>query len=149
MLHLEPSLLTTLQQLRENTQPQWGRMTAQHMVEHLITSVRHSNGKEKVIPAHPQENLDRSRAFMLSERPFPKNVGTNPENPASLPDLKNLSLAEAIAALLTEIEDYKSHHLTDRGSSYAHAIFGNLNKAEWDFFHDKHFRHHLRQFGLV
>jgi oxepin-CoA hydrolase/3-oxo-5,6-dehydrosuberyl-CoA semialdehyde dehydrogenase len=148
-LHLENSVFTTLQKLQENTQPQWGRMTAQHMIEHLATSVKQSNGKERVVPTHPQERLDRSKAFMLSDRPFPKNVGTDAENPAPLPALRNASLADAITELLNEVEDYKTHHLTDRGSSYAHSVFGYLNKEEWDYFHDKHFRHHLNQFGLI
>jgi hypothetical protein len=147
--HIENPLHLTLKQLEEHAEPKWGRMTPQHMVEHLTTSVRQSNGKEIVNPAHPQERLDRAKAFMLSDRPFPKNAGTNAENPAPLPPLRNKSLEEAKAELLKELEDYKAHHQTDRGRSYAHTVFGHLNKEEWDAFHDKHFRHHFTQFGLL
>jgi len=26
--------------------------------------------------------------------------------------------------------------------------FGELNKAEWEIFHEKHFTHHFKQFGI-
>jgi oxepin-CoA hydrolase/3-oxo-5,6-dehydrosuberyl-CoA semialdehyde dehydrogenase len=29
-----------------------------------------------------------------------------------------------------------------------HPIFGYLTKEEWDTFHQKHFKHHLSQFGI-
>jgi oxepin-CoA hydrolase/3-oxo-5,6-dehydrosuberyl-CoA semialdehyde dehydrogenase len=147
--HLENPLHITLQQLEENAQPKWGRMTPQHMIEHLSDQVRYSNGNALATVTQDAEKLARNKAFMLTNRPFPKNIGANPENPAPLPALRNPSLADAISELLGEVEAYKTHHQVGRGSAYAHSVFGNLNKAEWDHFHDKHFKHHLAQFGLL
>jgi hypothetical protein len=147
--HLENPLNLTFQQLEANTLPKWGRMTAQHMIQHLSDSVRNSNGKVLATVTQDAEKLARNKAFMLTDRPFPKNIGANPENPSPLPALRHDSLADAIAELLGEVEDYKTHHLVDRGNTYAHSVFGNLDKAEWDHFHDKHFKHHLAQFGLL
>lgn len=146
--HLENPLNLTLQQLEENAQPKWGRMTAQHMIEHLSSSVKDSNGKSTARFPEDKERSERNKAFMLTSRPFPKNIGANPENPSPLPALRNTSLADAVAELLMEVEDYKIHHQVQR-DAYVHHVFGHLNKAEWDHFHDKHFKHHLAQFGLI
>jgi oxepin-CoA hydrolase/3-oxo-5,6-dehydrosuberyl-CoA semialdehyde dehydrogenase len=95
--------LTKINNLKPETKPQWGKMTAQHMVEHLITAVQISNGKVHFNCFNPPEKLPALRRF------FESNPDAKPTN----------------------------------------VTFGELNKAEWDQFHKKHFTHHLTQFNLL
>ena len=65
--------LTKLENLKADTRPQWGKMTAQHMVEHLIMTMRMSNGKEKFKCFSPSERLPALKRFLMSERLMPRN----------------------------------------------------------------------------
>ena len=33
-------------------------------------------------------------------------------------------------------------------ATFINLTFGELDKTEWDVFHEKHFKHHFNQFGL-
>jgi hypothetical protein len=144
-IHLKP-ITETLKNLKPDTQPQWGRMTAQHMVEHLTNSVNASNGRRLLTSDLPEEKSVKAKAFLMSERPMPHGVGANPD--AELPVLRNQNLEKAIEELQEAVQEFEEHHL-DTMKEYAHPAFGELNKREWDVFHDKHFKHHFGQFGLL
>ncbi len=144
-IHLKP-VSEILKNLKADAQPQWGRMSAQHMVEHLTNSVNFSNGKKLLTHNLPEDKAAKAKAFLLSERPMPRGVGANPE--AELPALRHETLEKAIEELQEAVQEFETHHL-NREIQYAHPAFGKLNKAEWDVFHSKHFTHHLSQFGLL
>jgi oxepin-CoA hydrolase/3-oxo-5,6-dehydrosuberyl-CoA semialdehyde dehydrogenase len=73
-------------------------------------------------------------------------------NPAIGPDLLPLefsSLQSAIEELRNIIKRYNIFFESNPGIKTIHPVFGSLTKVEWDIFHEKHFRHHLSQFGLI
>ncbi len=82
----------------------------------------------------------------MSERPMPRGVGANPA--AELPQLRHESLAKAIEELQEAVKEFEEHHL-ETPRIYAHPAFGELSLDQWHVFHDKHFRHHFNQFGLL
>ena len=137
-----------LEGLKTEKTPKWGVMTAQHMVEHLGLTVKISNGKKNVPLITPIEQLEIRRTFLFGKMPFPKNVkiaGVNTEFSA----LKFQDLETAIQALYNEIQDFITYFEGNDGLKPMHPVFGELTKAEWMLFHQKHFNHHFLQFGLL
>lgn len=137
-----------LDKINEEQKPLWGKMTAQHMVEHLILAVRISNNKLKVECFNPPEKIPTLKRFLVSNRPLPKEF----INPIFGPDLLPLefnSLEEAITNLRNEIEEYITFFNDNPNAILTNPTFGDLNREEWDIFHQKHFTHHLQQFGLL
>ena len=134
--------------LKTEKTPKWGVMTAQHMVEHLGLTVKISNGKKNVPLITPIEQLEIKRTFLFGKMPFPKNVkvyGITTE----LHTLKFENLEMAKKALYSEIQDFITYFEGNDGLKPMHPVFGELTKAEWTLFHQKHFNHHFLQFGLL
>ncbi len=142
------NFLQYIDKLNEDVKPLWGKMTPQHMVEHLILAVRTSNGKLKIECFNPPEKIPTLKRFLMSSRPLPKEF----MNPVIGPDLLPLeykNLAEAINNLKSEISDYISYFENNPQAVLTNPTFGDLNRDEWIVFHNKHFTHHLQQFGLI
>lgn len=146
------SLLTDfipyLDKIYVGLKPLWGKMTAHHMVEHLILAVRTSNNKLKVACFNPPEKIPTLKRFLVSNRPLPKEFMSPIIGPDLLP-LEFNSLDEAIKNLKIEIEEYISFFDDNPSAILTNPTFGDLNREEWEIFHQKHFTHHLKQFGLL
>lgn len=134
--------------LGSNTKPLWGKMSAQHMVEHLVLAMRMSTGKIKLECFNPPEKLPALKKFLMSSRPLPK-LFVNPAIGENLLPLEYPSLEEAKRILQQEITDYLNYFELNPEEKTMNVTFGELNKVEWDIFHKKHFIHHLSQFGLL
>ena len=139
--------LNNLNQLEQNIKPLWGKMTPQHMIEHLIMAVKMGNGKLSVNCFSPEDRLPILKKILLSERPLPHNF-INPIIGEDLLPLEFDSIDTAKQKLADEIKDYYKYFEENPKAILTNATFGNLNKHEWDVFHRKHFTHHLAQFGL-
>ena len=140
--------LELLNELEPQQKPLWGKMTPQHMVEHLILAVQMSNGKLKLECFNLPEKIPSLKRFLLSSRPMPK-LFVNPVIGEALRPLEYSSLEEAIEKLKKEIDDYILFFENNPGAIPVNVTFGELNKEEWIVFHKKHFTHHLSQFGLM
>lgn len=142
------SKLEHLHKLNKDTKQLWGKMSAQHMIEHLILAVRTSNGKLNVGCFNPPEKIPTLKRFLMSGRPLPKEF-INPFIGEGLLTLEYKNLEEAVSVLHKEVEDYYNYFEEHPGASLVNPTFGELNKNEWDVFHEKHFTHHLSQFGII
>ena len=140
--------LKLLNKLNSQQKPLWGKMTPQHMVEHLILAVQMSNGKLKLECFNPPDKIPSLKRFLMSNRPMPK-LFVNPVIGEDLRPLKCSSLDEAMQRLKNEIEDHVLFFENNSGAKTVNVTFGELNNEEWDVFHQKHFTHHLSQFGLI
>ena len=98
-------LISKLSLLTPDQKPLWGKMSAQHMVEHLILAFKMSNGKLKFECINPPEKLPTLKKFLMSSRPMPKGFVNPVIGPDNLP-LNYSSLDEAKNKLEEEIEDY-------------------------------------------
>ena len=134
--------------LKKDDKPLWGKMTPQHMVEHLILAMKMSAGKIKLECFNPPEKIPALKRFLMSNRPLPK-LFINPVIGSELLPLEYSSLGEAKEALKEEIENYHYFFKSNPNSKTVNVTFGELNKEEWDVFHRKHFEHHLSQFCLI
>lgn len=135
--------------LDENTPPLWGKMSPQHMIEHLVWSFECSTGRILEVPCRtPAHLLERAKRFLYDNRPTPhefKNplLGENPL-PFRFPDFN-----DAMDALRKEVARFVDHFQEQPNAIHVHPIFGTLGADEWQRSQFKHCYHHLLQFGVI
>jgi oxepin-CoA hydrolase/3-oxo-5,6-dehydrosuberyl-CoA semialdehyde dehydrogenase len=135
--------------LDPETKPLWGKMTVQHMVEHLILTFQMSNGNLVFDKSfNPPEKYAALKRFLMSKKPLPKNF-INPAIGEDLKPLKFKNLKNAGEALNNEIDIFIKYFDRNPDITTVNVTFGPLNKNEWMKFHEKHLTHHLKQFGLI
>ena len=145
---LTNNYLMLLNKLDQHQKPLWGKITPQHMVEHLILAVQMGNGKLKLECINPPEKILTLKRFLMSSRPMPK-LFVNPLIGEDLRPLENSSREEAMAKLKNEVDDYELFFENNSGAKPLNVTFGKLDEEEWNIFHKKHFTHHLSQFELL
>jgi len=141
------NFIESLQNLNADQKPLWGKMTAQHMVEHLYKTVQASINEITLKIYSEERRIPVFKKLFFGDRPFPKEF----MNPAVGPDLLPLqfeNLKTAIVELEKIIARYNKFFEINLTVKTIHPIFGYLTKEEWDVFHQKHFKHHLSQFGI-
>jgi hypothetical protein len=141
-------LTNAMAALQAEASPRWGKMTAQHMVEHLVWSFELSAGRIHVDCPFPEEQRERFKAFLRDDRPTPREF-KNPVLPAELPALRYADLDAAKAALRIVAEGFLAPAGADPGARHMHPVFGPIGVEEWARSHFKHAYHHLLQFGLI
>lgn len=131
--------------LNAENKPQWGIMEPQQMVEHLIKQVSYTNGKRQPFCEVPEEQAKSAKqAYIYADLEIPKNaISGGVPDPLIYSDLEN-----AINQLMKELEDF-DNYFKESGMTVIHGGFGAMNYEEWVFWHSKHFKHHLEQFGLI
>ena len=145
--------LSPLKNLTETIKPVWGIMTPQHMVEHLTLAIQSSTGKivfDRFIT--PADKLAIAKRFLHSSRPLPKlfvNEVISEVIGEGLIPLVNSDLSSAIKELKIEVEYFDEYFTRNPEAKPINATFGPLDHDEWIVFHNKHFTHHLTQFGLI
>jgi len=137
-----------LDSLGIETEPKWGKMTPQHMVEHLIITFKMSIGKINIPIITKEEDWPKTKAYLMKDSPMRRNVPSPMGNdnllPLRFPDLEN-----AKAKLLDE-RDFFLKTMKEQPDFIAnHPYGGPMNLEEWLLFHRKHFKHHFIQFGLI
>jgi hypothetical protein len=140
-----PSLLLRLE---AQTKGNWGVLNAQQMVEHLSDSVRMANGKRNEVLITPVENLERVRAFMLSDKSFKENTKNALMSDIPASTLK-ANMQEAVDELKVELQDFIKAFESSPSKTMMNPFFGELNFEEWTHLLNKHFEHHCRQFNLL
>jgi Protein of unknown function (DUF1569) len=137
------------QELTADRAPLWGSMTAQHMVEHLSMIFAVSIGKIPVNTGDADEaklNYRRER-FWSVDGVFPKGF-TRPDASPDLPPLRFPDLDSAKAKFAQAAHDFAIFYDRNPDTVVVHPYFGALNFKQWTFFHERHIRHHLSQFGF-
>ncbi len=138
-----------IEHLSEDTNPVWGSMNAHRMVEHLIMSLRLSNGKLKIDKLiFPEEKLPILKRFLMSPRPLPKNFN-NPVVSGLTKEYIYSTFSEAVEELKKEFKDFELYFEENPDATPLNPSYGKLNRDEWIQFHKKHFKHHYEQFGLI
>jgi oxepin-CoA hydrolase/3-oxo-5,6-dehydrosuberyl-CoA semialdehyde dehydrogenase len=137
-----------LSTLRPDAAASFGRMSAQHMVEHLVFVLRISNGKLPHKLYYSDEKAAKIRAYTFqSDKEF--MVGFRaPMLPDEPVQLKFQGLSEAILQLRQELSDFNQFFHENPEATPTNPTMGPLNFQEWIIFHNKHFTHHFKQFQL-
>lgn len=88
--------------LNENDEPKWGKMSAQHMIEHLFFTFRVSTNLQDVECHTPEGKLAKLQAFLNTNRPMPKGY-INPVTGKELPNLQFSKFETAKEKLKNEV----------------------------------------------
>lgn len=140
-------VISLLNQLKPEQKPLWGKMTPQHMVEHLYKTVQASINEITLNVFTEERKIPILKRLFHGEKALPKEF----MNPAIGPELLTLEfkdLTTAIIELGNVQKRYGQFFINNPSVKTAHPIFGYLTKEEWDIFHQKHYKHHLSQFSL-
>lgn len=141
-------ILKTLDKLEPNTQPKWGTMSAQRMVEHLTDTLDLAiENVENVQLEIPEEKVTKAQAFIGSEHPMPRNFEATfaPSDKA----LRNESIDLAIDEFAVKWIDFENYFESNPDQKTLHPNFGELDFKLWKELNAKHLKHHFEQFGLV
>ena len=138
-----------LGQLKSNSIPVFGIMTAQHMIEHLSYALMMSNGKRPQKLYFPKEKAERIKAHVIHSN-LEMPIGFKaPMLGDELPKLVFPDLETAIDKLKKEFIAFDTFFEMDKTAILMHPTMDELNYEEWVKFHNKHFTHHFKQFNLI
>ena len=144
---LKKSFVSLLQQIPSDTNPVWGKMSLQQMIEHFTDAVRTASGKlmtKKVFTK--EEDLPKMRAFLVSDKPFRENT-PNPLMPEVPAPVRNASIATAMLELQAELDYFFDVFKANPKLHTTNPFFGELDyDMNLQLLH-KHAVHHLKQFG--
>ena len=138
-----------LNSLDAHAAPLFGKMSPQHMVEHLTSTVKMANGKMPVQLKVSEESAKATKATVIyTDYEMESGIksallGDEP------PPYVNNSIAEAIAELKKEMADFDEYFKQHPDAAPVQHRMGALTHDEWVVLYNKHFAHHLRQFGLL
>lgn len=141
-------LISKIEKLDDKTIPQWGTMTAQKMVEHLINTFRISSGKLEIECFTEERKLPILKRFLSGDKALPREF-KSPANELVPQGYQFQTIEIAKSNLLKEVEDYYKFFDEKPDAKLINPTFGELNRGEWENFHIKHLTHHLTQFGLL
>ena len=144
---LRDTLSQVLPELERDAVPEWGKMDAQHMVEHLRWVFELSTGRASIDCPIPEAKQQHFRKFLFTNEPAPRDF-MNPVLIWGLHPLREGNLTVAKAALELERDNFLAAPRAG-GPRYRHPLFGPLDYDEWHRAHYKHVHHHFVQFGLI
>ena len=140
---------TSLDKLTEDTKPNWGILTPQHMVEHLEFFTQMAMGKMSIKVLTPEDKIEKIQESLFNYQGIPKSFDHPLLKKGELEDLRFENLAAAKAALLATFEEYKTYFKENPEATTPNPVFGELDEELWDLSNRKHFDHHFKQFGLI
>ncbi len=137
-----------LDKLKPGAAPVWGKMTPQHMIEHLIVIFKLSIGRVSVPMVSKEEDRPRLKAYLMQDSPMRRSV-PSPTGNDELQTLRSTNLDEAIGKLKREVDNFLVFSEEQPNFVANHPYGGPMMAEEWLLFHRKHFKHHFIQFGLI
>jgi oxepin-CoA hydrolase/3-oxo-5,6-dehydrosuberyl-CoA semialdehyde dehydrogenase len=141
------TILTSLNKLEASSQPLWGKMSAQRMVEHLSDSLKMSIGVGEYQLLIPEEKIEKMQAILASDTPMPRDFNA-PFAPEEY-TLRNEEIELAVDELVDNWIAFEEYYEANPEAKNLHPFYGDLDKKGWHQLHAKHFTHHFEQFGLV
>jgi len=146
----EDKITKCLSTLREDTKPNWGIMTPQHMIEHLEYTYKIASGEIQDFEiSTPEKILEKVHNSLWNYDEFPKNSQFPRLEKNTLDELKHPDLASAIEQFKIQREKYLAFFKENPDAKLKNLVFGELNKYESYLLERKHLNHHFEQFGLI
>lgn len=139
------NIISRLDSLTENHQPQWGEMTVAQMVKHCQMPLLVANGKMELnrdISLFKKLIYKFYKPIMYNDKSWPENIPTPAEFKITAPFVFDAERQ----ALKNAITEFHGKALNMRWP--AHPFFGNFNTDQWGKMQYKHLDHHFRQFGV-
>ncbi len=128
----------------------WGKLTPQHMLEHLEMTLRIATGEISGFEViTPEEHIEKVQETLYTYEKMPRGYKFPLMKEDELEELKHENIEEAKKALLEAYETYETFFREHPEATTKNAVFGELNAFEWKLLNRKHFNHHFEQFGLI
>ena len=139
-----------LKKLTETSKPSWGMMTSQHMTEHLELTYRIASGEIQDFEiVTPEKYLEKVQESLYNFKPMPSGFDFPLYKKGKLEELKHENLQISKLKLLEARKQYINFYKENPDALVKNAVFGFLEKYEWQLLERKHLNHHFKQFGLL
>ena len=150
-VHFDRSNIETyLSKLTTDSKASWGMLTPQHLVEHLEANMRMASGEFQDFDIHtPADQLEKYHDSVYNYRAMPKEHKHPLLNPEALEPLKHADLTIAKQKFLEAYDSFEAYFKANPEATTKNAVFGMLDKFEWDLLNIKHLNHHFKQFGII
>jgi|SRR6267154_1343723 len=137
-------VLDRLTNVRPNSQPRWGTLSAHQMVCHLSDSFRASLNEKYISPSSTfmKRTLFKCVALWVP-LPWPRGIKTRPEMDQQQGGTPLTEFASDVEKLRVLLERF----CTSQGEFAPHAMLGQMSRTERMRHAYLHMDHHLRQFG--
>lgn len=134
-----------LRTLSADQAPNFGLMTAHHMVEHLIYVTKSMMKRMGEPEGEPTKSQLYFRKFVDAGCPFEYR----PKEDAKVNDLRTGSIEEAVKILEGATDKLYGLFESNPDHKSYNPMMGEFNLSELELFFYQHGRWHLHQFGLV
>ena len=149
MAYNKSTVTNALHQLTENSKPEWGIMTPQHMVEHLDWFYQIGLGKMEAKRTTPDKYIKKMQASLYDYKMMPKDFPHPLLKKGETEDLRYASLDEAKTALLAAMDETAAFFKANPEGTLPNPVFGDLGEYDWELYNQKHAHHHFAQFDLL
>ncbi|MFZ4105016.1 phenylacetic acid degradation bifunctional protein PaaZ [Flavobacterium sp.] len=136
--------------LIENSKPQWGILTPQHLLEHLEQGYKIMAGEIQDFEiVTPDKILDKVHNSLYNYEKFPKGTAFPTMKKGELEELVHADLEIAKTKFHEAREQYKTFFKENPEAIMKNMVFGELNRYESYLLERKHLNHHFEQFGVL
>jgi len=144
------SIAGYLNALTETTQPAWGSMTPQHMIEHLEYTYRIASGEiQDFERSTPDKILEKVHETLYNYQKMPRGFDFPLAASSKIEDLIHENLSTAKEKMMEARAEYVQYFKERPEARTLNTVFGDLNKFEWYLLERKHLNHHFVQFNLI
>ncbi|WP_044399765.1 DUF1569 domain-containing protein [Lacinutrix sp. Hel_I_90] len=135
-------ILNRVENLNENAQPNWGKMTVGQMASHCQIPLNVILEKEDYGLKPNWLIILLFKKSMYNDKPWRKNMPT-PKRFQVIETKDFNTEKQKLVTLLNELHEHK-----EKNNWQPHPAFGKLTKDQWGQMQYKHLNHHLTQFGV-
>jgi oxepin-CoA hydrolase/3-oxo-5,6-dehydrosuberyl-CoA semialdehyde dehydrogenase len=146
----EAKIQESLNKLTENSKPEWGILTSQHLLEHLEEGYKILSGAIQDFEiATPEKILDKVHNSLYNYDKFPKGSAFPTMKKGEVENLVHPDFDTAKVKFFEAREAYKNFFNENPDAVLKNMVFGELNKYESYLLERKHLNHHFEQFGIL
>ena len=142
-------LIDHLTNLKEDTKPNWGIMSAQHMVEHIEFFLKMAMGLVDTEIVTPEKHLEQIQNSLFNYQPMPKEFDHPLFKKGDTEDLNYENLESAKKGFMETYDQYLAYYQENPLAEHPNTVFGMLDGELWELLNRKHINHHFAQFGLI
>ena len=135
--------------LTEDSKPNWGLMTAQHIVEHFEYFYLMALEKIPGQITTPEERIEKYQDWLWNYKPMPKMFEHPLLRKGETEDLRHENFETAKKALFQSYDDVRKFYKDNPDGKLLNPVYGYLGRYEMYLLERKHYLHHFGQFNLI
>ena len=146
----EAKIQECLHKLTDSSKPKWGILSAQQMVEHLEYGYRIASGEIQDFDiTTPEKIIEKVHNMLYDYSKMPQNFDFPLAAKSKINELQYADLATAKEKMLEARSEYIAFYKQNPEALLKNAVFGEMNRYEWQLLERKHLNHHFEQFGII